>query len=390
MLFPYPSAIDPLTPLLLVAGLALLVTGGEFLVAGASGLARAAGLSPLVIGLTVVSLATSAPELAVSLDATLRGAPSLAVGNVVGSNIANVLLILGAAAVVLPVVATSRVVRTDVPLMIAMSALAFVLALDGVVGRLDGAILFGLLVAYLPWSVLFSRREVRATNASGAGASGAGEGGGGPDGGGEARSVVVDAGPAGRPRRRPAVDALRIAVGIGLLALGAHWLVESATELATAVGVSDLVVGLTVVAIGTSLPELATSVVAARRGEVDLAVGNVVGSNTFNLGAVLGVAAVVSPTGVPVDAVALERDLPLMVIVSLVLLPVVARVAVARWEGGLLLACYLAYLGYTVLAATGVVTVAPAVVVASFAVVLLGSTAWLLLSALLRRPSRQF
>ncbi len=391
--FPYAAGIDILTPLLLVAGLALLVAGGEFLVTGAGGLARAAGLSPLVIGVTVVGFATSAPELAVTLNATLGGAPALAVGNVVGSNIANILLILGVTAVVLPVVATSRVVRLDVPVMIGLSVLALLLSLDGTVSRLDGVVLFGVLVAYLPWSVLASRRELRsATGADGGATSGAGGAGGpvgdGPIGDGPVGDGPVGDGPIGGDRRpRVALDALRVLLGVGLLVLGARWLVGSATDLATAVGVSDLVVGLTVVAVGTSLPELVTSLVAARRGEVDLAIGNVVGSNVFNLGAVLGVAAIVSSVGVPVDTVAQQRDLPLMVVVALVLLPVVVGAAIARRLGGLLVGCYLAYLGATTLTATGVVAPAPALVVTGLATVLLGGTA-AVLAATARRAAR--
>ena len=308
---------------LLLGGFVLLVGGGELLVRGASGVARAIGLSPLVVGLTVVSFATSAPELAVTLDAAVSGSPGLAVGNVVGSNIANVLLVLGISALVTPLVVRSRVVRLDVPVMIALSVAFFVMALDGTISTLDGALLLGALVLYVVRAIVSSRRGHRQ-----------------PD------EPTEDA-----PRARPVwLDLLLVAVGVGLLVLGARWLVGSATSIASALGISDLVIGLTVVAIGTSLPELATSVIAVRRGERDLAVGNVVGSNIFNIGSVLGLTAVISPGGVPVAEPAIGFDIPFMVAVALAVLPVVyTRASVARWEGVVFVAYYLAYTLYLLL-----------------------------------------
>ncbi len=308
---------------LLLGGFVLLVAGGEVLVRGASGVARAIGLSPLVVGLTVVSFATSAPELAVTLDAAVSGSPGLAIGNVVGSNIANVLLVLGVSALVTPLVVRSRVVRLDVPVMIVLSLAFFVLALDGTISTLDGALLLGALVLYVARAVITSRRGPKH-----------------PDG------ADDDA-----RRTRPVwLDLLLVAVGVGLLVLGANWLVGSATAIAAALGISDLVIGLTVVAIGTSLPELATSVIAVRRGERDIAVGNVVGSNIFNIGSVLGLTAVISPGGVPVAEAAIGFDIPFMVAVALAVLPVVyTRASVARWEGMVFVAYYLAYTLYLLL-----------------------------------------
>jgi len=308
---------------LLLGGFALLVFGGELLVRGASGIARAIGLSPLVVGLTVVSFATSAPELAVTLDAAASGSPGLAVGNVVGSNIANVLLVLGVSALVTPLVVRSRVVRLDVPVMIALSVAFLLMALDGTISTLDGALLLGALVLYVARALVTSRR-------------------------GSGRAAESE-GPA--VRSRPVwVDLLLVAGGVGMLVLGAQWLVGSATAIAGALGVSDLVIGLTVVAVGTSLPELATSVIAVRRGERDLAVGNVVGSNIFNIGSVLGLTAVISPGGVPVADAAIGFDIPFMVAVALAMLPVVyTHASVARWEGILFVGYYLAYTLYLLL-----------------------------------------
>ncbi len=311
--------------LLLLGGFVLLVGGGEVLVRGASGLARAVGLSPLIVGLTVVSFATSAPELAVSVDAAVSGAPGLAVGNVVGSNIANILLVLGVSALVTPLVVRSRVVKLDVPVMIALSLAFYLMSLDGTISTLDGALLLGALVVYVVRAIMSSRRSRRDDQAD--------------NNGGEDDS------------NRPVwLDALLVAVGVGMLVLGAGWLVDSATAIAGAFGVSDLVIGLTVVAIGTSLPELATSVIAVRRGERDLAVGNVVGSNIFNIGSVLGLTAVISPDGVPVADAAVAFDIPFMLVVAIALLPIVYTGAtVARWEGGLFLGYYLAYTLYLLL-----------------------------------------
>lgn len=318
--------MGPLTIILLLVGLVALVGGGELLVRGGSGLARAFGLSPLVVGLTVVSFATSAPELAVTLGATLDGNPGLAVGNVVGSNIANVLLVLGLSAVVLPLAVRSQLVRVDVPVMVVFSVLFLVLALDGGIGRVDGAVLLALLVAYTARSVVVSRR------------------------------TAAEPGPAAGtvPEPRLPRDVALVVAGVTLLVLGARWLVSSATTIAASFGVSDLVIGLTVVAVGTSLPELATSVIAVARGERELAIGNVVGSNIFNIGTVLGLSATISPGGIPVDPGAVRFDLPVMLAVAVAMLPVVyTGASVARWEGLLFLAYYGAYVAYLVLNSGG-------------------------------------
>ena len=265
----------------------------------------------------MVAFATSAPELAVSTDAALSGAPGLAVGNVVGSNITNVLLVLGLAALVLPVCVRAQLLTTDVPVMIAASVLLLLLlALDGTVSRLDGVVLVVALVVYVALSVRQARRIGAGT---------------------------------GEPtmHSRPLVDMARVVVGVGLLVLGARLLVSAATTIAEAAGISDLVIGLTVVAIGTSLPEVATSVIAALRGERELAVGNVVGSSIFNVGAVMGIAAAVAPGGVPVDPAAIRFDIPVMVVVAVVLLPVIfTHGEIARWEAVTFLAYYAAYVTY--------------------------------------------
>jgi cation:H+ antiporter len=327
-----------LTLVFFVLGLVALIVGAELLVRGASHLAAAAGVSALVIGLTVVAFGTSAPELAVSVASAYEGEAELAMGNVVGSNIANVLLVLGVCAIIVPLAVTSRVVRTDIPVMIGLSVLALALALDGTIGTVDGALLLTLLVAYVVVTIVRSRRgRADASDAAPAEAAATGTA--------PSRFRATRA-------RSILLDVVLVAVGVALLVVGAQLLVRGATQIATSFGVSDLVIGLTVVAVGTSLPELATSVIAVRRGEGDLAVGNIVGSNTFNIGAVLGLTAVVAPGGIDVDPAAVHFDLPLMVAVALALLPVAfTGQLIRRWEGALFVALYLAYVTFVLLAA---------------------------------------
>jgi cation:H+ antiporter len=322
------------TIVLLVAGFVVLVVGGEVLVRGASTLATAVGISPLVVGLTVVSFATSAPELAVTLQASFAGSPGLAVGNVVGSNVVNILLVLGVSGLILPLVVKGAVVRRDVPVMIAMSLLFWLMALDGAVSTLDGAVLVLLLAVYVVIMVVRSRRGGRAEKKL-------------------AAADVPEVPDVGRGKRL-AIAGVMVAVGVGLLVLGARWLVSSATEIASALGLSETVIGLTIVAVGTSLPELATSVIAAIKGDVEMAVGNAIGSNIFNIGSVMGLTAVVADGGVPVDAGAIGFDLPVMVAVAFAMLPIAfTGFTVSRWESTLFVAYYAAYIGYLLLDSAG-------------------------------------
>ncbi len=309
--------------LLLGAGFVLLIVGAEFLVRGASRLALRVGMSPLVIGLTLVAFGTSAPELAVSVQAGFAGQSSLAVGNIVGSNIFNVLVVLGLSAMITPLVVQHQLVRVEVPLLCAVSLVFWVLASDGLIGRLDGVLLTAGVAAYTVFAVRLGRRD----NAAG----------------------TVD----GRTSGPVLVQGLLIVSGLGLLVLGAEWLVEGATGVARALQVSDAVIGLTIVAAGTSLPEVATSIVAAVRGERDIAVGNAIGSCLFNLLAVAGLAAAVAPDGLVVPDVVARFDLPVMLAVAVASLPVFATGhSIARWEGGLFVASYSAYVAYLVMAAT--------------------------------------
>ncbi len=259
----------------IVIGLVVLVGGGEVLLRGATRLASMLRISPLVIGLTVVAFGTSAPELAVSVQAALSGQADLSVGNVVGSNLFNILFILGLSAVIAPLVVSIQLIRWDVPLMILSAALMLLLSWDGRLGRVDGMMLFGSLVAYVVWTVRQSRRETRLTEAQlphEERASAAGW-----------KSVLT--------------QLALVAVGLVLLSVGSRWLVSGSVVIATALGVSQLIIGLTIVAVGTSLPEVMTSVLAVLHGQRDIAVGNVVGSNIFNVLCVLGLSSLVSPAG---------------------------------------------------------------------------------------------
>jgi cation:H+ antiporter len=317
--------------LLFLFGLILLVAGAEALVRGASLLALSVGMSPLVIGLTVVAFGTSAPELAVSIQSAIDGRADLALGNVVGSNIFNVLFILGVSALIVPLLVARQLIRQEVPVMIGVSLLLLALALDGRIGRGDGALLLGLLIVYTAFLVYQSRRQHRPDDASL------------PDG---------VPGPSKGWDSHPAMQLLLIVAGLGLLVLGATWLVDSAVSFAQYLGVSELVIGLTIVAAGTSLPEVATSIIAALRGQRDIAVGNVVGSNVFNILGVLGLSSLVTSSGIGVAPSVLAFDLPVMIAVAIACLPIFfTGNLIARWEGGLFLGLYAAYMAYVLLAA---------------------------------------
>ena len=316
--------------LLFVSGLIFLIVGAEALVRGASRLAAGLGISPLVIGLTVVAFGTSAPELAVSVKSALSGQGSIAVGNVVGSNIFNVLFILGLSALIAPLAVSQRLVRFDVPLMIGLSVLALVLSLDKAFSRLDGFLLVAALVGYVLFLILQSRRERIGVE----------------------DEFAREFGIAGHTTSNRLKDIAFVLGGLALLVLGSHLLVDGAVFFARYLGVGELVIGLTIVAAGTSLPEGVTSIIAAVRGERDIAVGNVVGSNIFNILGVLGCAGLVSPHGIAASGAVVRFDIPVMIAAAFACLPIFFTGGmISRQEGGLLLAYYVAYTLYLVLAA---------------------------------------
>ncbi|MCS7305954.1 MAG: calcium/sodium antiporter [Thermoguttaceae bacterium] len=314
-------------------GLVVLTAGGETLVHGAVRLARALGMSPLLVGLTVVAYGTSFPEWAVTLQAAWAGAGQIALGNVVGSNIVNVLLILGASAAVAPLTVSLRLIRFDVPLLIGVSLAVWAMGWDGQIGRLEGAVLVAGIVVYTLLIVWAARQETSPEVA-------------------EEYTAAFPA-PPKRTWTRVSYYAGVCVLGLALLEMGTRWMVQSAVNIALALQVSELIIGLTIVAVGTSLPEMATSLVAAIRKQRDIAVGNIVGSCLFNLLLVLGSAGLLNAEGVPVPREAQWVDLPVMVATAAVCLPIFfTGQRIARWEGFFLMGYYLAYTWYLVLRAT--------------------------------------
>lgn len=328
--------MDFITILLLIAGLVILTFGADFLVKGASSLAGSLGISPLVIGLTVVAFGTSAPEMSVSVSSAFKGSAEIAVGNVVGSNICNVLLILGLSAIAASLVVQKQLVKFDIPIMIYASLIVLLMSIDGQISRIDGVLLFAGIVAYTVFLIREARREGVA---------------------------VVEGADDIEPPQPLWKNAILIIVGLAMLVLGSQWLVDGAVAIAKYFGLSELVIGLTIVAVGTSLPELATSVMASLKGERDIAVGNILGSNIFNIGAVLGLSGMVAPQGLPVAHTSLLVDIPVMILVALICLPVfLANYIITRLDGVTFVVCYVAYVVYLVLAAqqsTWLVTVVP-------------------------------
>lgn len=306
-----------ITDIALVAvGIALVLWGADKMTAGAVSVAARLGVPQIVIGLTIVAVGTSAPELFVSLASAIKGTPDIAVGNVVGSNIFNTLAIVGAAAVVAPLIIAAKTIKVDLPISVAAGVALLVLSLDGDISRLDAIILLILFAGFIAYTLRRARK------------------------GGE-----VDEAATGVPLTGVRA-ALFIVGGLACLVFGSDLFVSGAKGVARAMGVSDAVIGLTVVALGTSLPELATSVVAARKGNSSIAIGNVIGSNVFNILMILGVTGAVSP--MRIDGVGVV-DMAVMAAGGLIMwLFCFTKRTVERWEGAAMLAAYVAYVGYLI------------------------------------------
>lgn len=319
--------------LLFLGGIIALVLGAESLVRGASKLALSFGISPLVVGLTVVAFGTSAPETTVSVSAVLSGQTDIAVGNVVGSNIFNVLFILGLSALIVPLRVDAQVIRQEVPMMIAASALLLVFVLDKQVSFFESALLFTLLIAYTVFLIVQSRRQSALVQA-------------------EYASEIKPAADSAWDSKLSIQVAL-VLLGLALLIFGSRLLVTAATGFARQLGISELVIGLTIVAAGTSLPEVAASVSAALKGERDIAVGNVIGSNLFNILGCVGAAGIASGfSGLAIGPSVVSFDIWVMLAVAFACLPIfVSGREIERWEGGLFLLYYVAYVTYLILAA---------------------------------------
>jgi len=317
------------TGLFFALGLGLLVLGGELLVKGASRLAALMKISPLVVGLTVVAYGTSSPELATNLIAVHENKLDIAVGNVLGSNIFNVFFILGISALIVPLVVHRQVVRLDVPIMIGASLMLLLLGLDGALNRFDGILLVAAVIFYTVFIIRESRREQRQD---------------------EAPEAVPDPASAEGRGKTWLVSIALVLGGLVALVLGSNWLVDSAIVIAKGLGVSELVIGLTLVAAGTSLPEVITSIVAALRGQRDIAVGNVVGSNIYNILAILGLSSILAEDGIPLSPATLGFDIPVMIGAAVACLPIFfTGHRIARWEGALFLLYYVAYTLFLIL-----------------------------------------
>jgi cation:H+ antiporter len=310
----------------LIIGLVLLVVGADWLVKGASRLAVSFGISSLIIGLTVVAYGTSAPELSVSVMSSMQGKSEIALGNVVGSNIFNVLFILGVSALVTPLIVAKQLIRFDVPVMIGSSILLYALCFDGTLSRVDGVFLFVGAIFYTWWLIRMGRRDAVSANS--------------------------DESYKPKPEGTLWTNILWIVLGLVFLVVGSKLLVDGAITIAKHFGLSEVIIGLTIIAAGTSLPEVATSVIASFRGERDIAVGNVVGSNIFNILSVMGLSSIVSPAGITTPASILGFDLPVMVAIALACLPIFfSGFKITRWNGTFFLAYHVAYTAYLIFAA---------------------------------------
>jgi cation:H+ antiporter len=306
--------------LLVILGLGLLAGGGEALVRGATTIARIAGLTPAVIGLTVVAAGTSLPELVVSILAAFHGTPDIAVGNVVGSNIFNIGMVLGAAALVTPLVVHGAAVRLEWPVMFLASWIGFLLMRDYGLDRLEGGFFVASLIVFTAYSVYIARYEVSAEE--------------------ETDYASETAGRSLHPRTRElGMSILAVVVGSGLLVLGGKFLVDGSVAIARYAGMTERVIGLTIVAVGTSAPELAASLVAAYRGRTDLALANIIGSNIFNILGILGITALIHP--IPIAEAIVQTDVWWMLAFAVVLFPMMRKgKSISRIEGGVLLAGY--------------------------------------------------
>lgn len=321
-----------MSPLLLVlVGLVTLVIGAEFMVRGGTRIAARLGISPIVVGLTVISIGTSIPELAVGIDAGLQGSGPLAVGNIAGTNIVNLLLILGLSAAIRPLLLQRQTVRIDLPMMASAAVILWWMARDGMLSRAEGVVLLLLTLAYTAVIVYLSRRQSAQVVAD------------------YAREYTAKT--LARSPAAVAIDVVSLLGGIGVIILGADWLVDGAVAAARALDVSDALIGLTVVAIGTSAPELVTTIVSTIRGQRDIAVGNLIGSSVYNITFILGATMVVVPAGLDVTPELVAFDLPLMALVTLACAPVfLTGHRISRTEGVLFVTAYVAYLVYLIVA----------------------------------------
>lgn len=312
------------TIVLLIIGLIVIIVGGDYLVKGSSSIALRLHLSPLVVGLTIVAFGTSAPELLISIQSALKGSPDIAMGNVVGSNICNLALVLGLTAVINPVKVKTNSIKIDWPMTMGSSLLLYLIVREGSIVAYEGILFIVILLLYLFFIIRQSRKNIKATN----------------------KILNKDEIP-DTPAKQIWKDIVFILIGCVGLYFGSEWFVNSAKDLALNLGVEERVVGLTIVALGTSLPELTTAAVASYKGHTDLAIGNLMGSNIFNILSILGITSIIHEIPVHIDI--LNKDIIWMLLVTLIILPLmITRREVGRVDGFILMAVYVIYV-YTVL-----------------------------------------
>jgi cation:H+ antiporter len=311
--------------LLLIAGLILLVAGGEFLVRGASSIALRLKISPLVVGLTVVAFGTSAPELFIGIKSALLGSPDITMGNVIGSNICNLALVLGVTALISPVPVQNDSIKIDWPMTMGSSLLLYLLVREGYINAYEGVLFVCILIAYIVFVIMKSRKETQ-----------------------NKQAAVVDSDVPDAPSNSLIKDLAFIAMGTAGLSFGSDWFIQGARSLAIEIGVDERVIGVTIVALGTSLPELATAMVAAFKKETDIAVGNLMGSNIFNILSILGITSIIQQ--IEVNDVIINSDMIWMLLITFLILPMMLyKKIVGRIEGAILLAVYSYYI-YSVIA----------------------------------------
>lgn len=314
----------------MAVAIVLLVVGSDLLVRGASSLAKSFGISSLVIGLTVVALGTSTPELVVSANAALSGKPDIAIGNVVGSNIFNILFILGLSSIIIPLFVSKQLIKLDVPIMIFAVSILYLFSLNQLIGQFEGFILIFLGIFYTIFLIKKSKSEISLQNKN---------------------ESKTDNGEIKIYSKTKSI--IFFVIGLALLVFGGNTFVDSSVEIARLLGISELIIGLTIVSIGTSLPEVATSIMASFKGERDIAVGNVVGSNILNVFLILGVAATLSPNSIPINSSMIYFDLPILVVVSFICFPLFfTGQEISRWEGAILLLYYVTYTVYLIMQST--------------------------------------
>lgn len=312
------------TIVLLIIGLIVLIVGGDYLVRGSSSIALRLHLSPLVVGLTIVAFGTSAPELLISIQSALKGSPDLVMGNVVGSNICNLALVLGLTAVINPVKVQINSIRFDWPMTMGASILLYLIVREGSIAAFEGILFLIIIISYLIFIIQQSRKETKANISAGD------------------KDEIPE-----MPSKQIWKDLVFIAIGCVGLYFGSEWFVNSAKELALSIGVEERVVGLTVVALGTSLPELVTAAVASYKGQTDLALGNLMGSNIFNILSILGITSIIREIHVHIDI--LNKDIIWMLMITLMILPfMIMRREIGRVDGFILLLVYAVYI-YTVI-----------------------------------------